>query len=318
MALGGNQYVAKPGAGCCTVTYGDWRQPEEVGLQHVTAAMMNVAAGVEKGECTPLAYAFRRNVDNGNGLEVPGGQYCYLVRDGMLHFGDAHLGGLVMTEEHVRACRSPQLWRERGPQATANLFPTGISLEEKGRILNARRVLLDHAVTIFEELGVMEKVTDFLSGLYGQDVTGAVTLQELFARYYVHKGKDASLGLTAEMKEIFKSKEQVRKNQDYPVHIDPHFATLVMTLPSLNYKTNGGMKVKVYDPKGIKSRDWGNRARIDESQEVGEDLESDGDFLEFAVHPFSFSVFANPLLHSVTRLMSGERLSIIAFFGVEY
>ncbi len=43
-----------------------------------------------------------------------------------------------------------------------------------------------------------------------------------------------------------------------------------------------------------------------ESQEVGEDLESEGDFLEFAVHPFSFLVFANPLLHSVTRLMSGH------------
>jgi hypothetical protein len=59
---------------------------------------------------------------------------------------------------------------------------------------------------------------------------------------------------------------------------------------------------------------------VDESQpgEVGKALEADGESKEYAVHPFSFLVFANPLLHSVTRLLSGERISIIAFFGVEY
>lgn len=181
----------------------------------------------------------------------------------------------------------------------------------------ARTTFLDHIVTIFEELEIMKKATEFLSELYGHDVSGAVTLQELFVRYYVYDQKQASLGLTPDVVQIFKSNKQLKQNRDYPVHIDPHFATVVLSLPSENYKESG-MKVKVYDASGKMSRRWRGCGRLTDFDEFGKEMEREKNVNEYTVGPFSILIFANPLPHSVTSLVAGERVSAIAFLGPEY
>ncbi len=92
----------------------------------------------------------------------------------------------------------------------------------------------------------------------------------------------------------------------------------MLTLPSKNYKDEGGMKVKVYDPTGEHCKRWGRCGRLQDFQEVGEDLAKEGHAQEFLVGPFSILIFANPLPHSVTRIMAGERVSVVAFLGPEY
>lgn len=101
------------------------------------------------------------------------------------------------------------------------------------------------------------------------------------------------------------------------MHIDPHFATVVLTLPSENYKESG-MKVKVYDASGKMSRRWRGCGRLTDFDEFGKEMEREKNVNEYTVGPFSILIFANPLPHSVTSLVAGERVSVIAFLGPEY
>jgi hypothetical protein len=292
---------------------GKWKKPTNECLKTVVKKLKNhkYVEGVSK--------AFIRDTEKpGNetshGLEPPSRMYCYLIQDGLKWIAKKSFGGTILMAGDIKKLQDPETWLQCGPQELPQFYPPTLSDEEKTNIMNARGKLLELVVLAFQGLGIIDALREFACKTYGEGCEDTVVLQELFARYYVASEQEASLG--------FPVNEASRTNvtsegRSYPVHYDPRSFTVVLTLYSRHYAEDGGMELVMYDPNGERTSAWKDGVNIGpESEQIAQTLVEEGLVAKVKVHPFDFVTMANPLLHSVSELTKGDRISVVGFFGL--
>lgn len=257
---------------------------------------------------TDFKFGFRRDPTMDTGLETPGRKYAYLLEKPHMHISDFEFGQHASSAQYESLCDWGYI-QQMGPEHASHLYDASLKPKDLNRAKKGRTFLLNVVCAAFKHLNILEEVQRFGQKVTGVPVpAGALAVRALFARYYCVEGGSSIHGWN-----------KIGESVEFPPHVDPGSYTVVLTVPTKKYETDGGMELQIIDPYSVHYGEWSNADGIEGTAAVASYLAGPACNASESVkiQPWSYAIMANPLLHQVTRLTKGERLAFIIFLGYQ-
>jgi hypothetical protein len=255
-------------------------------------------------------------LDAGNPLETEWRKFSYLYSDPVLRFtGKSYGSGQPLNADDLAKLVDYEAILAAGPDPAADYpkmylggeNPEKMKPAQATAAVEGRQWCIDFMAAMLE-LGVIDTVKELAQRLYGATLGDAnLVLRSAFLRYYCVKGESS----IPQWKRVG-AHDSARC---YPVHADTGEFTVVLTLPMPNYDEAGGMELEIIDPAALEKGRWIDTDK-DEMTAVAEEMMKEGKVHSVKIHPWEYVVMANPLMHRVTSITKGERLTLIFFLGL--